>query len=125
MCAWELIKTIRLQKKGSGRIFINTNGISRFALLGVKLFKDFMAHKQLPPDWLYFKGEKVTVKLEEVKDVLKKAAKEELENIQIYRNIPLLYLIENNVLFFNPDNGNVKFQGRIIEKAVAEIVTTW
>ena len=57
MCAWELIKTIRQQPPGEGRIFINTANISRILPDGVDLFKTQMARRNFPSDWLYFKGE--------------------------------------------------------------------
>lgn len=58
MCAWELLKTIRLQRAGSGRVFIDTAKLDRILTEGVSLFKDHMMQKQLPQDWLYFKGKK-------------------------------------------------------------------
>ena len=58
MCAWELIKTINRKKTGSGRIFIDTNGLIRTAASGLELFKSHMSERKMPPDWLYFKGEK-------------------------------------------------------------------
>ncbi len=58
MCAWELIKTIRRQPPGEGRIFINTAAINRTLPDGEDLFKTHMARRNIPSDWLYFKGEK-------------------------------------------------------------------
>lgn len=58
MCAWELIKTIKRQYAGSGRIFVNTAGLSRVMPAGAELFKSQMARKRIPHDWLYFKGNK-------------------------------------------------------------------
>jgi hypothetical protein len=58
MCAWELIKIIKGQYSGSGRIFVNTAGLGSVLSDGIDLFKSKMTSKKLPPDWLYFKGEK-------------------------------------------------------------------
>ncbi len=58
MCAWELIKTIKRQDAGSGRIFVNTAGIHRVVPGGATLFKSHVNRKSIPQDWLYFKGDK-------------------------------------------------------------------
>jgi hypothetical protein len=58
MCAWELVKTIRRQPRGSGRIFVSTAGLERIEPAAVLLFESLIAHRKLPPDWLYFKGAK-------------------------------------------------------------------
>ncbi len=57
-CAWELIKTIRRQDFGQGRVFINTADLQTVSKEGVRFFKAHMKHKQLPTDWIYFKGQK-------------------------------------------------------------------
>ncbi len=57
-CAWELIKTIRRQDFGQGRVFINTADLQTVSKEGVRFFKAHMSHKQLPTDWIYFKGQK-------------------------------------------------------------------
>lgn len=59
MCAWELYKTIRRQYAGSGRIFVNTNGLKTIIPDGRDLFKRHMgSNTQTAPDQLYFKGKK-------------------------------------------------------------------
>jgi hypothetical protein len=58
MCAWELIKIIKGQSSVSRRIFVNTAGLGSITPDGIGLFKSTMTSKKLPPDWLYFKGEK-------------------------------------------------------------------
>lgn len=58
MCAWELVKVIKRQPLGSGRIFVSTAGLNRIEPAAVDLFKSLMAHWKLPADWLYFKGSK-------------------------------------------------------------------
>jgi hypothetical protein len=58
MCAWELIKTIRQHGKTAGRIFVSVIGLTRVIPAGVELFKGHMKSRELPPDWLYFKGDK-------------------------------------------------------------------
>jgi hypothetical protein len=57
MCAWELLK-ILWQHDGSGRVFVNTNGIGPVAGEGVELFRIHMKRRRIPRDWLYFKGKK-------------------------------------------------------------------
>ncbi|BBO84063.1 hypothetical protein [Desulfosarcina ovata] len=57
MCAWELLKILK-QNGGSGRVFVNTQAIRHVAGDGVDLFRTHMAHRQIPQDWLYFKGKK-------------------------------------------------------------------
>jgi hypothetical protein len=56
MCAWELIKTIRMRHSGPGRIFVDTNGLSGISPEGTWLFKSHMTRYGVPSDWLYFKG---------------------------------------------------------------------
>ena len=58
MCAWELIKIIKLNKTGGGRVFINTKELRRISPEGVDLFKVYMCGRKIKPDWLYFKGDK-------------------------------------------------------------------
>ncbi|WP_319522432.1 hypothetical protein [uncultured Desulfosarcina sp.] len=57
MCAWELLKILR-QHDGTGRVFVNTNGIGPVAGEGVELFRMYMKRRRIPRDWLYFKGKK-------------------------------------------------------------------
>jgi hypothetical protein len=52
------MKTIRWQNRGSGRVFISTAGLKEVVPEGANLFKAHMSVKRIPPDWLYFKGEK-------------------------------------------------------------------
>ncbi len=58
MCAWALLKAIRRHDAGSGRVFINTEGLRGIVTDGISLFKNHMTQKKIPRDWLYFKGEK-------------------------------------------------------------------
>jgi hypothetical protein len=57
-CAWELLKTIRWQYGGSGRIFVDTASLNVILPDGAALFKAHIGQKKLPKDWLYFKGRK-------------------------------------------------------------------
>lgn len=57
MCAWALLKILR-QHDGTGRVFVNTNGIGPMAGEGVELFRMHMKRRRIPRDWLYFKGKK-------------------------------------------------------------------
>lgn len=56
MCAWELIKTIKRQQAGTGRVFVDTAGLCKIAAEGADLFKAHMDGKHLQPGRLYFKG---------------------------------------------------------------------
>jgi hypothetical protein len=58
MCAWALLKIIKRQNAGHGRVFVNTAGIGKILPAAVVLFKDHMPQQSVPSDWLYFKGEK-------------------------------------------------------------------
>ena len=58
MCAWELIKTIRLKKNRRGRVFVNTNGLKGISSDGIDLFKTHICGNVMKQDWLYFKGDK-------------------------------------------------------------------
>ncbi len=58
MCAWALYKTIKQQNAGSGRIFVNTKGLTKVITGDAERFKGYMVQGRMPPDWLYFKGEK-------------------------------------------------------------------
>ena len=57
MCAWELVKTIKHQHVTSGRIFVNTVGLSRVSSSGTALFKSHLPKAVASLKWLYFKGE--------------------------------------------------------------------
>jgi hypothetical protein len=58
MCAWELIKIIKQQYFGTGRLFINTAGLNQILPAGVDLLNSHMTCKKIPADWMYFKGKK-------------------------------------------------------------------
>ncbi len=57
MCAWELLKILK-QHSGSGRVFVDTHDIRHMSGEGVELFRAYMTRRQMPRDWLYFKGKK-------------------------------------------------------------------
>jgi hypothetical protein len=56
MCAWELIKTIRQRYSGSGRVFVDTAGLTAIRDSGVALFKAHQTPQNMPRGGLYFKG---------------------------------------------------------------------
>ncbi|MFP4453950.1 MAG: hypothetical protein ACLFPI_11380, partial [Desulfobacterales bacterium] len=56
-CAWELLKTIRQNIEGCGRIFVSTERLQKIAPAGVSLFKYHMGNTYMRRDWLYFKGD--------------------------------------------------------------------
>ncbi|MGD9158815.1 MAG: hypothetical protein PVG39_10445 [Desulfobacteraceae bacterium] len=58
LCAWELVKTIKLKNKGKGRVFVNTDKLNSILIDGIELFKMHMCGRQMKKDWLYFKGDK-------------------------------------------------------------------
>lgn len=57
MCAWALIKTIKMEYNGTGRVFVSTDGLSNLMLSGIDLFKTNMTPKIMPLDRLFLKGE--------------------------------------------------------------------
>jgi hypothetical protein len=57
MCAWELFKILR-RHDGAGRVFVNTHHLRQVAVEATTLFKAHMTRRQIPQDWLYFKGKK-------------------------------------------------------------------
>lgn len=58
ICAWELMKTIKRQYNGTGRVFVSTDNIGEVLQRGVQLFKEHMGPKIMPVDKLFLKGEK-------------------------------------------------------------------
>jgi hypothetical protein len=56
-CAWELVKMIRRQYSGSGRIFVRTDGLKAVHPSGIDLFKEHMRLKTVPLVRLYLKGQ--------------------------------------------------------------------
>jgi len=58
VCAWELIKTIYRQYRGSGNIFVNTIDLQVIRPNGIQLFKHHMETALMPLSRLYIKGEK-------------------------------------------------------------------
>jgi hypothetical protein len=57
LCAWQLFKILK-QHKGPGRIFVDTQAVQHVEGHGVELFRAHMSRRELPRDWLYFKGKK-------------------------------------------------------------------
>lgn len=57
MCAWELIKTIKKNYKGAGRVFIRTSKLDVSDLQGIGLFKTLMKNNIMPLENLYIKGD--------------------------------------------------------------------
>lgn len=58
MCAWGLLKTLKREYAGTGRIFVDTADLEAVMPTGVALFKGHMARIRMPSDCLYLKGEK-------------------------------------------------------------------
>ncbi len=67
-------------------------------------------------------GEKPCVDAERVKAALRKAASGELRATEIPRKIRR-FLIEENILFYDPTRGTVRPQGRLIQKAIINLPT--
>ncbi len=65
-------------------------------------------------------GEKPCVDAERVKAALRKAASGELKATEIPRKIRR-FLIEENILFYDPTRGTVRPQGRLIQKAIINL----
>ncbi len=56
MCAWALIKTIKMEYNGTGRVFVSTDNLSGLPAAGINLFKINMTPKIMPLDRLFLKG---------------------------------------------------------------------
>ena len=56
MCAWALIKVIKTQYNGTGRVFVSTEGFNGVMESGIELFKKNMTLKIMPLDRLFLKG---------------------------------------------------------------------
>jgi hypothetical protein len=56
MCAWSIIKTIKREYNGTGRVFVSTDGFSNLMEAGIKLFKEYMLPQIMPLDRLFLKG---------------------------------------------------------------------
>ena len=56
MCAWAVIKTIKMEYNGTGRVFVSTDGLNNLKASGIVLFKQYMIPKIMPLDRLFLKG---------------------------------------------------------------------
>ena len=56
MCAWALIKTIKMEYNGTGRVFVSTDSLNSLMASGIDLFKTNMTPKIMPLDRLFLKG---------------------------------------------------------------------
>ena len=56
MCAWSIIKTIKREYNGTGRVFVSTYGFTNLVEAGIKLFKEYMLPQIMPLDRLFLKG---------------------------------------------------------------------
>lgn len=56
MCAWTLIKTIKNEYNGTGRVFVSTDGLKNLMVSGINLFKTNMTLTIMPLDRLFLKG---------------------------------------------------------------------
>ena len=56
--AWELLNVLHNTYKGEGRIFIDTRYLQRVLSFGCDIFKNHLNKRLIPPEVLYFKGEK-------------------------------------------------------------------
>ena len=75
--------------------------------------------------WLFRlieEGEKGDVSLEEVKNTLKLFKENEVINEEEIKGKVLKFLIEENILFYNPVEGTVRPQSRLIQRAIRELV---
>ena len=75
--------------------------------------------------WLFRlieEGEKGEISLEEVKKVLKLFKGNEVVNEEEIKGKVLKFLIEENILFYNPVEGTVRPQSRLIQKAIRELL---
>ena len=61
-------------------------------------------------------GERGDVDIKEVKEALKKLREGEVRSEEIPRKVRR-FLIQENILFYNPLEGTVRFQSRLLEKA--------
>ena len=57
MCAWSIIKTIKMEYNGTGRVFVSTDGLSSLRTSGIDFFKINMTPKIMPLNRLFFKGQ--------------------------------------------------------------------
>ena len=75
--------------------------------------------------WLFRsieEGEKEGVSLEEVKNVLKLFKENEVVDEEEVKGKVLKFLIEENILFYNPLEGTVRPQSRLIQRAIRELL---
>ncbi len=68
-------------------------------------------------------GEKAGPSIKELKEVLKVfRERKEVEDIEL-KGRCLKFLIEENILFYNPVEGTVRLQSRLLERAVMELIS--
>ena len=65
--------------------------------------------------------ERENISVEEVKEALKKVRQGEIRCEKIPRKVRQ-FLIQENILFYNPLEGTVRSQSRLLEKAIEEVV---
>ncbi len=88
-----------------------------------EMLSDFFERVEYGEKFFEFEGRRTKIELEKIKSSLKvfrkkeKVRKEEIE--PIYRN----YLVKENVLFYNPLEGTVRPQSRLLWRAIRELVS--
>jgi len=78
----------------------------------------FLRKMEIVTRKIEIEGESKEVNIEEVKDTLREVTKNQNIFQHELSEIPLRCLIKENILFLHPQTGGVRFQGRLIEKAV-------
>ncbi len=76
--------------------------------------------------WLFRlirEGEKGNITLKEVKEALKLFKEKNFINEEEIKGRVLRFLIEENLLFYNPVNSTVRPQGKLIQKAIKKILS--
>ena len=60
--------------------------------------------------------------VEDIKKILEKFKEKEERRYKDVKGRVLKFLIEGNVLFYNPVEGTVRPQGRLIQRAIGEVL---
>jgi len=68
-------------------------------------------------------GEKGNVDVEKVKEALRVLKKGKIEAEEVPRKVRK-FLIQENILFYNPMNGTVRPQSRLLWRAIREVITS-
>ena len=114
----DMVRLFEMKKEG----YPEKEALSEILKDEIARLEDLLERISLGKKKFFLEGEEWTIELDKVKKVLtlfkekEKIKKQEID--PVYRN----FLISENILFYNPLEGTVRPQGRLIKRAIEEVI---